>query len=174
MQGLAGTFLRSERGTAGAEMALILPVLFALIFTLAEAGNYMWTEHKVVKGVRDGARYAARLSFSNYDCPASAGATQLLPNGAERTAIQNMTRTGRVDGQAQAKVPGWQNGQVNVFYDCNASYASGLYEGAAGAQRVTVTTVVPYGPKVSLLGLLGFDVVNVHVRAQAQAAVGGL
>ena len=60
--------LRGESGTAAAELALCLPMVMALMFGSFEAGNYMLTEHKVIKGVRDGARYAARLPFANFDC----------------------------------------------------------------------------------------------------------
>ena len=60
-------------------MALVLPMLFALMFTTFEGGAYMWTEHKVVKGVRDGARYAARLPFDYYDC----GSPSLVDSAAQ-------------------------------------------------------------------------------------------
>ena len=71
-------FLGNSNASAGAEMALMMPILFALIFTTFEGGNYMWTEHKVLKGVRDGARYAARLPFEYYSCTSP---TLVTPTG---------------------------------------------------------------------------------------------
>jgi len=61
-------FLRDTKGASAAEMALVLPLLLVLMFGPFELAHYFWTEHKVVKGVRDGARYASRLGFTNYTC----------------------------------------------------------------------------------------------------------
>jgi hypothetical protein len=49
---------------AAAEMALVMPLLLTILFSLVEAGNYFYTEHVLVKAVRDGARYAGRQDFS--------------------------------------------------------------------------------------------------------------
>ena len=55
-------------------MALVLPLLLVLMFSFAEAGNYVMNEHGLVKAVRDGARFAARQDFSNYTgCSGIAG-----------------------------------------------------------------------------------------------------
>src|SRR5215217_7313983 len=48
------------RGSAAAEMALVLPLLLALMFGSLELGDYFLSEHVLLKGVRDGAVYAAR------------------------------------------------------------------------------------------------------------------
>lgn len=170
-------FLRDHSASAGTEMALMLPMLFALLFTMFEGGNYMWTEHKVLKGVRDGARYAARLPFEYYDCastslvePTTAGATSASTRESE---IKNLTRTGKLGG-GSAKVPGWgaNASDVTISVECSTSYGTGLYSSiTGGAPTVTVSTVVPYP---SILGLLGFDTTGAVVRGQANAAVTGL
>lgn len=165
----ASRFCKDRTASAAAEMALMLPVLFALIFTTYEGGHYMWSEHKVLKGVRDGARYAARLPFTNYDCTDD----ELVgPDGATRTTeIKNLTRTGSISG-GTPKVPGWTDGDITVSVECNADYGTGLYSDiAGGAPTVTVATVVEYP---SILGLLGFDTSGAVVRGQANAAVTGL
>ena len=41
----ARNFLCSVRGAAAAEMALILPLLFILLFGGFEAGHYVWSHH---------------------------------------------------------------------------------------------------------------------------------
>jgi Flp pilus assembly protein TadG len=161
--------LRDRRGVASVEMALMTPVVFALMFTCFEGGYYLWTEHKVIKGVRQGARYAARLPFTSYDCASTAptGTTDIpLDN------IKNVVRTGLPSGLAYPKVKGWTNSDITITVSCDSSTTTGLYKDVTGgAPRVMVSTVVTYP---AILGLLGFDTSNVKVRAQAQAAVAGV
>ena len=158
-------FLRHDRGTAAVEMALILPMAMALMFGGFEAGNYMLTEHKVIKGVRDGARYAGRLSFDNYNC-----ATSEVSDTAEAQIIA-VTRTGQPSGDGMVRVSGWGTDEVFVSLSCDSTTDTGLYSDMGVAPRVLVSTVVAYP---SILGLLGFDTSGAVVRAQAQAAVMGL
>ncbi len=158
-------FGRDHSGVAGAEMALILPMLLVLMFGGFEAGAYFWTEHKVIKGLRDGARFAARQPF--------AGCT--APTGARLTQIQNLTRTGQLTG-GTSKVSGWSNSDVTVTVSCvardtNGFSGSGLYKAqTSGAPHVTVSTRIAYP---SLFQMLGFDTTGVVVRASANAAVTG-
>lgn len=156
---------RNDSGTAAVEFALILPMTMALIFGGFEAGNYLLTEHKVIKGVRDGARYAARLPFSDYDC-----ATGTVSDSNVQDNIIAVTRTGIVGTGGQARVRGWTANDVSVTVSCDDTWASGLYRTYGTAPRVQVSSVVNYP---SLLGALGFDTSGVVVRAQAQAAVMG-
>lgn len=173
-----------QSASAATEMALMMPILFALMFTTYEGGHYMWTEHKVLKGVRDGARYAARLPFDYYSCSSAALQSPTgQPNAATRESeIRNLTRTGMISG-GLSKVPGWTpKGQepenIAITVACKAEWVSGtpastgLYSKVVGgAPHVTVSTVVTYP---SILGMLGFDTSAAKVRAQANAAVTGL
>lgn len=154
-------------GAAAAEMALILPMLIAIMFGGFEGGAYLWTEHKVVKAVRDGARFAARQSFSVFDCSGITDTTVLAQ-------VQNLTRTGQTSG-GTAKIAGWTNDQVSVTATCQTgeSYSDqGVYATEdSGAIHVTVSATVPYP---SLFGTLGFDTTGATVTASANAAVMGI
>lgn len=169
-------FFADRSGSAAAEMMLVMPILFALIFTTFEGGHYMWTEHKALKGVRDGARFAARLPFEYYSCSNSALVAPTTPGAptatTRTTQIKNLTRTGQLSG-GTAKIPGWgSTDDVVVTVTCKGGYTQGLYVNVSGgAPTVTVSTVVTYP---SILGLLGFDTSGLGVRAQANAAVTGL
>lgn len=149
-------------------MALILPLLVTILFGGLEAGAYLWAEHKVVKGVRDGARFAGRQPFSFYDCSGMTNATALAQ-------VKNLTRTGRLSGGTPT-IRGWTDNQVTVTVSCNprvtGTYtASGLYENqAGGAVHVTVAATVNYP---SLFGTLGFNTGGATVRSSANAAVMG-
>jgi hypothetical protein len=169
------TFLGDRRGAAAAEMALMLPLLVTLLFVTIEGGYFLWSEHKVVKGVRDGARYAGRLPFSSYTgCPASPTAPAAVAEPA-LADIQELTRTGKLSG-GTPMIPGWENSHVTVTCD-HVSGSGGLYQTNAGlAPRVTVAAAVPYpsSPITGIAQVFGFDAGSITLRASAQTAVMGL
>ena len=127
--------LRDRKATAAAEFALALPMMLALMFGGFEAGHFFWTEHKLVKAVRDGARYASRLPVDSL-CN---GATEIMSADVE-SSIQNMTATGMLAGGAP-KVPGWSANEVVVTVGCQDFVATGIFTdlGAAGPM-ITVST----------------------------------
>ena len=152
-----------QRGAAAAEMVLILPLALALLFTTFEGAYYMICEHRVVKGVRDAARYAARLDLSNYACP---GGTF---SGSSAT-IQNLTRTGKLSG-GTAAVQNWVNSDVTIAVTCSSGQG-GIYAATGGfAPKVKVSTRVVYP---SIMGALGFTNATIHITAAAQSPVIGL
>jgi Flp pilus assembly protein TadG len=163
--------MQCVRGTAAAEMALITPMLIALMFGSFELGNYFLSEHVVVKAVRDGARYAGRLPFSEYDCANSA-------NSARDDKIQNVVRTGQVAESSpdNLRLNGWTNAledsTITVTVACSATTTGGIYNGkTGGAPVVTVSASVPYS---SLLGTVGLANPGLTLNADAQATVNGI
>ena len=50
--------LRSNRAAAGAEFALVAPLMVALILGMVDVGRYMWEVNKVEKATQLGARFA--------------------------------------------------------------------------------------------------------------------
>ena len=171
------TFLRDSRGAAAAEMALVLPLLMVVLFVSFEGGYFLWNEHKVVKGVRDGARYAGRFAFSKYTCPTTVDA-------ATETSIKNVTRTGfptadnpNISGTDNPMIAGWTNTAPGVTVTLSCETRGGIYSTNAGnAPKVTVSAAVPYpeSPITDLAGFLGFDPSAIHLKASAQSAVMGL
>lgn len=159
----AKTLASDQSGAAAAEMALILPLVLALLFTTFEGSYYMICEHRVVKGVRDAARYAARLDMSNYACP---GGTF---SGSTAT-VQNLTRTGALSG-GTATVPGWVNSDVTVAVTC-ASGQGGIYAATGGnAPKVQISTRLVYP---SIMSTLGFTDATIYIGAAAQSPVIGI
>lgn len=174
-----GHLLRDTRASAAAEMALILPMAFALIFTTMEAGYYFQTEHKAVKYVREGARFAARQNFAYYDCSGTGAFDPSAPNSTDvQNQIKNVTLTGQLsdDGSLlteNARIADWQASDIYISVSCDSNYGTGLYRGTddLAAPKVMVWTRFAYTP---ILGLLGFDISNIDVVAQAEASVGGI
>ena len=158
-------------GVAAAEMALVTPLLITLMFGSFALGNYSLSEHVVVKAVRDGARYAGRLPFSEYDCANSV-------NNARDDKIQNVVRTGQVAELSpdSSRLNGWTNAiedsTITVSVSCAATTTGGIYNGKiGGAPVVTVSASVPYS---SLLGTVGLTNPDLTLNANAQATVNGI
>ena len=167
---LLSNLLSNRAGAAAAEMALVAPMLLILMFSATELGNYFWNEHTLLKAVRDGARFAARQSFSNYTaCSGS-------PGGTVVSDTQNVVMYGYLSGTA-VLTPNISAANVTVTTSCAASAGgqtmSGLYKAQPnGAQIVTVSATVNYRPVVGYL--LGFSGVGTHLNATSQAAVTGI
>lgn len=157
--------IQDRAGSAAAEMAMLLPLLLMLVLGTLEAGNLMWSQHKVTKAVRDGARYAARQDIALLNCTAK--------DAAVESRIKLLTRTGQLASTTAApKIVGWSDAGVTVTVACNASFSAGIYASLpGGAPVVTVAASPAYH---SLLGQLGLFDVGGNLRAEAKAAVTGV
>ena len=159
---------RDHSGSSAAEMALVTPLLMVLMFGAAELGKYFLDEHVVSKAVRDGARYAARRSFTEYSC---AGASADV---IDKT--RNITRTGQVATGGTARLGYWTDATtITVSVACDTSNAAnnnGIYKGlTTGVPVVTVAATIPYG---SLFGSLGFGASAISLNSRSQSAVMGI
>lgn len=164
-RGFLARFWADRRAVAAAEMALVTPMLIILMFGSFELARYFLDEHVVVKAVRDGARYAGRLHFSDFTCAtASAGAVQ---------SIREITRTGALGGTTP-RLSYWTSPAtitVSVTCDTSGNY-SGIYDGVAmGAPVVTVSASIPY---VSLFGMVGFNTTGLALNASSESPVMGI
>ena len=165
---------KCQRGAAAAELALMLPLMIIVLFGMFEGGHFLWSEHKVIKGVRDGARYAARQPFAKFDCSSST-----LADTSLESEIRNVTIFGHPDPANSSDnvtdvpaVPGWDELEVTVTVACDSATTTGLYVAVSGgAPKVTVAADVPYTP---LFGSIGFNVSSLSLKGEAQAAVMGL
>lgn len=168
------------RGAAAAEMALLVPLLLSLMFGSVELGNYFYNEHKLVKAVRDGARYAARQGFVNYT--GCNGTENDVPSpGVAGTVHENtelLVRKGQINTAAPDLLPNWDDAATTfaVRMTCTPTAGgqtmSGIYKGMpAGAAVVVVRASLPYR---SVLAVLGFDATDLRLNAVQQAAVAGV
>jgi Flp pilus assembly protein TadG len=121
-------------------MALIMPFLVVLLFGSVDLGYYFYNQHQVVKGVRDGARFASRQAFTSIGCN---GTTAVAIPGDVGTAIREITRTGQISN-GTPRVPGWENADITLSVDCSANAVSqtGIYVNEDNAPRITVATTV--------------------------------
>ncbi len=164
------SLIRNRQGSAAAEMVLVTPLLLVIMFGSVELGNYFYNNHIVIKGVRDGARYASRRAFANYTCP---GAVVSNDDGV-LDATRRVTRTGQATSGGTARLWTWTNdNMVDVTVECTDNSAEdykGIYTGLANVPVVRVSATVPYG---SLLSGLGFDSTALTITAVSEAPVTG-
>lgn len=169
-------------GAAAAEMALVAPILLVLLFGSVELGHYFYSEHKLVKAVRDGARFAARQGMTNYNaCSGDVPTPGLSGSVNERTRL--MVRKGSLNSTDGDLLPNWDDAatQFSVTMTCvatltdsgNTMSPSGIYAGmVAGAPAVSVTAKLPYQ---SVIGAsFGTSWPGLTLNASEVAAVAGL
>lgn len=153
----------------------MLPLLTILLFGGMEMGGYFWSEHQVLKSVRNGTRYAARQDFSNFACDA----TSL---GAADTRVRNLTRTGTIDGTGSAVVRTWAAtpDRISILVTCKTGQdysAGGIYADESGSAAPVVTSALNVQmtvslPYPSLFGNLGY-LNGRNITATAQSPVTG-
>lgn len=147
-------------------MALVTPLLMILMFGSFELGKYFWDNHVVAKAVRDGARYASRQAFSNYDC------TGTTVSNTVRDNTRNVTRTNQIASGGASRLVGWTDGMTTVTLRCDTSGTySAFYSGMAGVPVVRVSATVPYN---SLFSTLGFDATGLNLTANSEVPVMGI
>jgi Flp pilus assembly protein TadG len=164
---MLGRILLNSSGAAAAELALIAPMLALLMFGSMELGYYFYSEHVLIKAVRDGARFASRESFDDFTCPSTIDPTVV-------TETQQVTRTNTVDGTGTPRLPHWTNNssvQVTLTCDTSGNFANLFYQGLAGGVPVVkVSATVPY---TSIFGLLGLGSSSLQLQAKSQVSVMG-
>jgi Flp pilus assembly protein TadG len=168
---------RDRHGAAAAEMALVAPLLLAIMLGSVELGSFFYNEHILVKAVRDGARYAARQSFSYYGTgSACASPTDATMIGNVRALVRTSLLSAGSDRFADI-----QDSDITLSATCatNATGVSstenmvGIYKGRSiGAPVVTVSATVDYAPVIG--AAFGFSGVGLHLNASEQAAVQGI
>jgi Flp pilus assembly protein TadG len=144
-----------QEGSALLEGAILVPVLFSLIFGVLEFSYYFYQQHLVATGVRDAARYLARVQDPN--------------NATSQTIAQSLASTGSpTPGSTARRVAGFDPNEVTITVAPVTNIAGGIcgVDPCRGfpnsLTRVTVTgsfTWVPLG----FWNFLGFGNVNVTV-----------
>jgi Flp pilus assembly protein TadG len=161
-------FFRDETAASATEFALILPMLIVVMFGGTEAANFVWTQHKLTEGVRDGVRYASRLNIDRV-CN---GATSVLAD-PELSNIKRITRTGQIATGQKQTVPGWTDAQVRVDVACQAFVSTGIYSNLGGAGPI-VTVSAKNVAYPSLFKRLGNMPGTISLNAKASGAVIGI
>jgi Flp pilus assembly protein TadG len=170
MTRLVRKLVRDEGAAAAAELVLALPLLLVLIWGPIEIGNYFMDEHMLVKGVRDGATYAAHQDITKFNC---------TNNTIDATVVsdtQNIVRSGALSGGTD-RLRNWGSATFNMTLNCTTTAGTttlgGIYSFNTGGlvPVITIDATVPYSP---VLGNLGFRPATLSMNAKQQATVMGI
>jgi hypothetical protein len=138
---------RNHDGTALIEGAIVVPVLCILLFGVYEFSWFFYQQHLISTGLRDAARFVARLPTP---CNPESNNWSLGQLNAK-----NLATTGSINGGA-ARVKGWT--AANVRLECqpieNPISANGLSTFRGGPVIYVVTASTRFTDPA--LGLLGF------------------
>jgi len=152
---------RDREGTALIETAIILPVLFVLVFGVFEFSWLIFQQHLISTGIEDAARYIARSATPN-DPTISRDARYLATTGA-------------IDGDV-LRVRGWKAGDVDISYNfiANPLGNDGLtnFRGGAVIESVTVSTSFAPAP-LGFFGILGLSPPTLKVSHQERVIGSG-
>lgn len=149
LRGLGG----DRRGSVVVEFALFAPFLLLLLAGTVEAGRAYFQANAVEKGVRAGALFASRT-----DAPAS---------GAVQATVENLVKTGTMDGSGPYLVPGWALPGATLDITI-----TGFAVGTDTIPVIRVEAAVPWDPV--LPGLLTFVGLSSHtIKAHHEQAYVG-
>ncbi|WP_343346765.1 TadE/TadG family type IV pilus assembly protein [Sphingomicrobium sp. XHP0239] len=168
-------------GTAAAELAMSLPFVLVLVAGAFEMGHYFYSEHRLVEGVRDAARFAGRHAQNQYDgnCGTTLPADNDIVTDAELIASK-----GTLDATADDLLWGWNQGAAafTISVVCAATAddgdaatadqtMGGIYrDSTVGAPLVTVTASIPHP---TVFGYIGVPL-GLTLNATSQSAVMGI
>ncbi|MGV3512817.1 MAG: TadE/TadG family type IV pilus assembly protein [Novosphingobium sp.] len=147
-----------NRGAAAMETVLIAPIAIFVLCMAIESGHFLYSEHQVLKGVRDAARYASRLPLATWGCSA-VGAEQDLATGSTAwSTIANVAVYGSPTSASNARLWSWSAasgaGEVEIKYQCVAQ-TTGIYSETGVAPLITVIGKPNYPSLLKSMG--GFD-----------------
>ena len=109
-------FRRNESGATAVEFCVLLPVMLVTFGAIVEGSRIYWNYQAAVVGVRDSARYLARIT-NNDICGTSTSTNNTLTGGAA-IAATIMTANMDVDGAGLFPMAVSLNGQPSATYDC--------------------------------------------------------
>ena len=138
-------FWRAVGGSAGAEFALLLPLLTVLLFGGIEIGRLLHDYHVVRESVRDAGRYLSRVEA---DCSSASP----FYNAAEHESrAQNLALRGDVNSSAPLLLGYWNDpNSVDIEIDPSIDNSTdpkpyqGIYANHDCVPLVVVTATVPF------------------------------
>jgi len=141
----AASVWRNVEGSVLVEATILTPFLVTLMFGLFEFSWYFHKQQLVESGVRDAARYLARVA------PDGINPCTLTTPVDFKARAQNIAVTGLATG-GTARVSGWTTGSVTM--SCNTvNNSSATYDGGPTIYIITASTNFA-DPSLGYFGLL--------------------
>lgn len=150
-----------SEGTALIEGAILLPVLFILVFGVFEFSWVIFQQHLISTGINDAARYIARSSTPN--------------DPRIKQDAKYLATTGAIDGNT-LRVRGWtiENVQISYTFINNSTGVNGLtsFRGGPVIETVTVSTTFTV-PSLGFFGILDLSPPTLNVSHQERVIGSG-
>src|SRR3974390_1568784 len=142
---------RDTDGTALVEGAVLIPLLFVLVFGVLEFSWVVGQRHVMIEGVREAARYIAKSGNPN--------------NETVQESAKLLSISGETDGN-ESRISGWTIHTVKISYTSvnNPVDGTGLspLRGGPVLQDVTVSTALQV-PSLGFFSILGLSPPTVTV-----------
>ena len=158
-----------RKGAAAVEMVMVTPLLLVIMFGATEMGRFFWSEHQLIKAVRDASIYASRQPIANFTCPSTVSAAVV-------NDVRDLVRTGVLSGGTD-KLANWSGAgaSINVSMTCvtasGGTALGGIYTANFGQVPVlTINATLPYN---SIMHGFGVDK-SFTMKANQQAVVMGV
>jgi Flp pilus assembly protein TadG len=154
---------KDTEGSVLIEATLLTPFLVMLIFGMLEFSWYFQKQQLVESGVRDAARYLARVAPENGTDPCGLTNPVNFAVNARNIAVNGATSGGT------ARVPGWV--PANVVLTCSViDNSATTYQGGQSIYIVTASTNFA-DPALGYFGLLGLTTPNLSA-SHSERSVG--
>jgi hypothetical protein len=145
---------RDHEGSALVESAVLLPVLFLLVFGVFEFSWLICQQHLMSTGICDAARYIAHSTNPN--------------DPTIKKDAKYLATTGAIDGDTP-RVSGWTPDDVEISYSftSNLTNEDGLpnFRGGNVIESVTVSTTFTV-PSLGFFGMLGLTAPTFSISHQ--------
>jgi Flp pilus assembly protein TadG len=145
---------RDHEGSALVESAVVLPVLFLLVFGVFEFSWLICQQHLISTGICDAARYIAHSRTPN--------------DPTIKKDAKYLATTGAIDGDTP-RVSGWTPDDVEISYSLttNQTNEDGLpnFRGGNVIETVTVSTTFTV-PSLGFFGMFGLTPPTLNISHQ--------
>ena len=164
--------LREDReGSVLVEGTILVPVLVTLFLGVFEFSWYFFSQQLVEMGVRDAARYLARVELTGTNTPC----TQTDPDTGNlyEDEAANIAATGQRDSGGTARVKGWTAAKVAIT--CLTSPALGggsVYADGQSSMTIIYVTTTFADPTLGLFPALGLTTPSLSFTHQ-ERYIGG-
>ena len=146
------TACRDCDGSALIEASVITPLLVSLYFGVFDFSWYFYNQQLVEAGVRDAARYMARIELTGGNTNPCA---QTDPGGTLYTTdAANLAVTAQTSGGA-ARVSGWTASNVAITCVASPALSHGVYADGAKSMTIIYATTNFVDPSLGFFAALG-------------------
>jgi len=145
---------RDKDGSALVEASLLTPLLVSLYFGVFDFSWYFYNQQLVEAGVRDAARYMARIELTGGNTNPCA---QKDPNGVLYTTdAANIAVTAQTSS-GTARVTGWAASNVTISCVASPSLSTGFYADGSASMTIIYVTTSFADPALGFFAVLGLS-----------------